>query len=136
MKSLPQWICSPQGNVERVILALPPVPTLPYQDGGPTSENQSTSNLPSLMTKNSKALLLFPNFSATCPPVHLGTRTLTQFHKQLINCLNDVGLKLGIREAEILAQASGCQEFVQGLLLVALIAASVESMEATRPQKR
>ena len=37
--------------------------------------------------------------------------------------------------AEILAQAPGCQEFVQGLLLIALVAASVESMEATRPKE-
>lgn len=37
--------------------------------------------------------------------------------------------------AEILARAPGCQEFVQGLLLIALVAASVESMEATRPKE-
>lgn len=83
---------------------------------------------------NSEGLLLFSHFSATCS-VHLGVRALTQFHEQLINCLNDVGLELGIRKAEILAQASRCQEFVQGLLLVALVAASVESVEATRPKE-
>lgn len=32
-----------------------------------------------------------------------GVQTLTQFHKQLVNRLNDVGLELGIRRAEILA---------------------------------
>lgn len=41
---------------------------------------------------------------------------------------------MGIVEAEILAQASGGQEFVQGLLLIALVAASVQSME-TRPKE-
>lgn len=75
--------------------------------------------------------LLFPHLPATCP-VH--SRTLTQFHKQLINCLNDVGLELGIRKTEILVQASECQEFVQGLLLIALVAASMQSTEATRPK--
>ena len=35
---------------------------------------------------------------------------------------------------EILAQAPGCQEFVQRLLLIALVAASVESTKATRPK--
>jgi hypothetical protein len=62
-------------------------------------------------------------------------RSLTQFHQQLINRLNDVGLKWGKMEAEILAQASGCQEFVQGLLLIALVTAPVQSMEATRPKE-
>lgn len=95
---------------------------------------KSTDSLLCLLMNNFQGLLLFPHFSATCP-VHLGIRTLTQFHKQLINCLNDVGLELGIRVAEILAQASSCQEFVQGLLLVALIVASVESMKATRPKE-
>lgn len=62
-------------------------------------------------------------------------RPLTQFHQQLINRLNDVGLKWGKMEAEILAQASGCQEFVQGLLLIALVTAPVQSKEATRPKE-
>lgn len=75
---------------------------------------------------NFQGLLLFSHFFVICP-IHLGIRTLTQFHKQLINCLNDTGLELGIIGAEILVQASGCQEFVQGLLLVALVAATVES---------
>lgn len=37
--------------------------------------------------------------------------------------------------AEILAQAPGRQEFVQGLLLISFVAASMESMEATRPKE-
>lgn len=37
-------------------------------------------------------------------------------------------------EAEILAQATGCQEFVQGLLLIALVSAPVQPKEATRPK--
>lgn len=39
-------------------------------------------------------------------------------------------------EAEILVQASGRQQFVQGLLLITLVAASMESIEATRPKER
>lgn len=37
-------------------------------------------------------------------------------------------------EAEIFAQATGCQEFVQGLLLIALVSAPVQPKEATRPK--
>lgn len=37
-------------------------------------------------------------------------------------------------EGEIFAQATGCQEFVQGLLLIALVSAPVQPKEATRPK--
>lgn len=37
-------------------------------------------------------------------------------------------------EAEIFDQATGGQEFVQGLLLIALVSAPVQPKEATRPK--
>lgn len=74
--------------------------------------------------------------SLTCLAlVHSGLATLTQFHKQLVNGLNNVGLELGIMEAEILAQAPRCQELVERLLLIALVAAPTESTGATRTKE-
>lgn len=77
---------------DRDYFILPPVPPITNQDGGHTLGTRGLEITPFSADEQLRGA----SVSSACNLSNPAIRSLTQLHQQLINRLNDVGLKLGI----------------------------------------